>query len=154
MKEAQFTIDTNIIRATYSETFRYETATRETFEVKFADKKVLLVEDNEINAMVFVSFMEDWGISITQARNGQEALTLGKQIKFNLVLMDIHMPVMNGIEATRALRALHSDVPIVALTASSLPEDMRDAYRAGVCGYLHKPVTSTQLFEALSQHMS
>lgn len=154
MHRLQCTIDTNIIRVTYSESFFYQARMKERPQSAFEQKKVLLVEDNEINAMVFLSFMEDWGIDTTQARNGQEAVRLSKERKFDLVLMDIHMPIMNGIEATRALRALDANTRIVALTASSLHEDMRDAFHAGVCGYLHKPVTNAQLFEALRQHMT
>lgn len=149
----QCAIRENAILVTYHESFFYYPNTNDTENDIFRNKRILLVEDNEINAMVFVSFMEDWGIKTTIAKNGKEAVIFSQERIFDLILMDIHMPVMNGIEATRTIRTFLPNITIVALTASSLEDDIRDAYQAGVSGYLHKPVTSAQLFQTISEHL-
>ena len=149
----QCTIRKNAILVTYHESFFYSPNTTDEGTEIFKDKCILLVEDNEINAMVFVSFMEDWGVITTIAKNGMEAVAISRERRFDLILMDIHMPVMNGIVATRMIRTFLPSIAIVALTASSLEDDIRDAYQAGVSGYLHKPVTSAQLFRAISEHL-
>ncbi len=122
-------------------------------EPSFAGKSVLLVEDNEINAIVFSDFLESWSCKITRATNGAEAVSLAQDENFDLILMDIHMPVMNGIRATKAIREMNDTVPIIALTASNLEVDLSDAKKAGMQDYLVKPVSSAQLFKAMKSVM-
>ena len=116
-------------------------------------KKVLLVEDNNINAEVFTSFLEEWGCHCTVAVNGAQAVLQVHDEHYDGVLMDIHMPVLNGNLATSKIREFNPTIPIIALTASTREEDIREALRAGVNDYLLKPVSSVSLFNLLVKYL-
>lgn len=116
--------------------------------------KILLVEDNEMNALVFSSFLENWDIEVTVVGNGREAVNKLLEGQFDLVLMDIHMPLMNGIQATRTIREFNVDLPIVVLTASSLEGDVDQALAAGANDFLLKPVSSGQLKGIIAKYLS
>lgn len=109
---------------------------------------VLVAEDNEVNIMVIETFLRRLGHVVTTVRNGREAVRAVENASFDIVLMDIQMPVMDGVQATRLIRALpepKSLVPIVAVTADALPRQ-RDAYlAAGMDAHLAKPIDSDRL---------
>ena len=117
--------------------------------------RVLLVEDNLVNVKLGRSLLERVGCDVTVAENGQRALEVLEEQSFDLVFMDMQMPVMGGLEATRRIRkneqASGERVPIVALTARAMKRDEEECLRAGMDGYLSKPVRSTALYEALEQ---
>lgn len=115
-------------------------------------KKILVVDDNEVNAMVFCCFLDEWGCETSVAVNGVEAIALAEGNRFDMILMDIHMPVLGGREATDKIRKF-SKVPIIALTASTLEADIVDAMKAGASDYLLKPVTSADLFKVVSKYL-
>lgn len=115
---------------------------------------ILLAEDNDINAMVFISFMEEWGIQTTHVLDGQEAVNQVLETRFDLILMDINMPVMNGIEAIREIRKTDKIIPILVLTASTMEQDISYALEAGADGYILKPVSGSHLCELLSDHLT
>ena len=119
----------------------------------FLKRKVLLAEDNDVNTMVFTNFMEEWGVEITTAVNGAEAVSLVQEFAFDAILMDIHMPVMSGVQATARIREFNEKIPIIALTASTLESDVDNIMNAGSNDYLLKPVSSTQLFQTLSKYL-
>jgi CheY-like chemotaxis protein len=119
-------------------------------DLAFPGTKILLAEDNEINAMVFSTFLEEWGCDTTLAVNGAEAVSLAHEKPFDLILMDIYMPILNGTLATKKIREF-SEIPIIALTASTQESDTREAIEAGANNFLLKPVSSTQLFQTLSK---
>ena len=116
---------------------------------------ILLAEDSDLSAEMIQAFLGPKGHTVVRAVNGQEALaTLGLR-RFDVVLMDIQMPVMDGIAATRAIRAgtvpgVAPDIPIVALTAYGAVRDRDRILGSGVTGYLAKPVNFDRLLEALS----
>ncbi len=114
-------------------------------------KQILIAEDNEINAMVFSSFLEEWGCISTFAINGLEALQMAQEYEYDLILMDIHMPVLNGILATEKIREFNKSIPIVALTASDLEQDYNGAQIAGTSDYLIKPISSQLLHSVISR---
>lgn len=122
-------------------------------EERFAGMRCLVVEDNDINLEVITLLLEPYKLNIVVARNGQEALdALGTQA-FDLVLMDLQMPVMGGLEATRTIRAsgqAYAGVPIVAMTANAMPSDKQDCLRSGMNGYVSKPLNRTRLVEAMA----
>jgi CheY-like chemotaxis protein len=105
-------------------------------------KKVLLVEDNEINQLVVTNFLKKLGAEIIIAENGKIAIDYVKEYKFNVVLMDLQMPVMGGLEATREIRKFLSnkDLPIIAMTAAVLEKDRDDSLLAGMDGFIAKPI--------------
>lgn len=113
--------------------------------------KILLVEDNEINQDVATEILEDAGLRVTLARDGREALKQLKDNRFDLVLMDIQMPVMDGYEATRLLRSNPAfiDLPILAMTANATQRDKKLSELAGMNEHISKPIAPEALFEAL-----
>ncbi|MBI1364904.1 MAG: response regulator [Alphaproteobacteria bacterium] len=112
-------------------------------------RRVLVVEDNIPNQMIAKAFLNAGGFDVTIANNGQEALDAVAREKFDLVLMDINMPVMDGLEATRILRQnpLYKNKPILAFTAHALEEDQASLRDAGLDDVLKKPVTEKGLVE-------
>jgi len=114
--------------------------------------QVLLVEDNQINAMLARQVLENEGFMVTHVVNGEEAVTMVQEKSFDVVLMDIQMPVMNGLDATMAIRKLDSPVstiPVVAMTANSLYGEMQNCFNAGMTGYVSKPFKPDNLFAAI-----
>ncbi|HMV04111.1 MAG TPA: ATP-binding protein [Accumulibacter sp.] len=111
--------------------------------------RVLLVEDNPINQVVAEAMLAALGMTVELARNGQEALLLAAVQRFDIVLMDCQMPVLDGYEATRRLRQREVDgserVPVIALTANALEDDRQQCIEAGMDDYLSKPYSQTQL---------
>ncbi len=114
--------------------------------------EVVVAEDNEINQFVFAQILEGIGISYRIAANGEEAVKLWQQYRPNLVLMDVSMPVMNGFDATRAIRALEKNAafqtPIIAVTAQALDIDIEQSKLAGMDDYITKPI-SPDMIEAV-----
>lgn len=107
--------------------------------------RVLVVEDNEVNAAILMKFLQNWGIRIKEASNGIQALELMKYHSFDLVLMDLEMPEMNGYTAVKIIRETNSELPIIAFTATLL-EDM-DALitKEGFNDYILKPFRPAEL---------
>ncbi|MEN6541367.1 response regulator [Parvibaculum sp.] len=114
---------------------------------------ILVVEDNDINALLARTLLERDGHRVVLARNGEEALAcLDRREALDLVLMDLHMPGMDGFEATRRIRALadeRSSLPIIALTANAMAEDRQTCLAAGMDDYLSKPIMPDALARAL-----
>jgi len=117
---------------------------------------VLLVEDNVVNRMIGVEMLKSFGVDVVEAEHGAQALGLLDQQRFDLVLMDIQMPVLDGYAATQQVRERESRlrlprVPIVALTANAFDEDAAQSLAAGMDAHLAKPYTRGQLRELLLQ---
>ena len=113
--------------------------------------RVLLVDDNTVNQQVASTFLELGGLDVTLASNGLEALTRMQQAHFDIVLMDMQMPAMDGLEATRLIRAMPNGVriPIVAMTAGTLEEDRQACFAAGMNAHVSKPIDPRQLARTL-----
>lgn len=114
--------------------------------------RVLMVEDYPINVRVASRFLERWQVSVDVAENGQVALDKYATGQYDLILMDIQMPVMDGLDATRAIRLNDTRIPIVALTASVTPTDQANAYAAGMTSFLTKPFKADELFRTLLRY--
>ncbi len=111
--------------------------------------RVLLVEDNDINRLYAKSILQQWHCSVDVAENGLVAIEKVKYNAYDVVLMDVQMPVMDGYEATRAIRLLNSrmqEVPIVALTANATKTDIERCLASGMNDYLPKPFTPDDLY--------
>jgi len=116
--------------------------------------KILLVEDNAINQEIILGLLENSGIIIDVANNGQEAVDKFKKDKYELILMDIHMPIMNGYEATIVIREQDRDIPIVALTANAMREDVEKTLAVGMNEHLNKPINVDKFFETLLKYIT
>ncbi|WP_122054274.1 ATP-binding protein [Vibrio sp. Evd11] len=125
-------------------------------EVRSLNRRILIVEDNLMNQKIASFFLEKAGYEYLIASNGQEAVDVITQgAQFDAILMDCMMPVMDGITATRAIRDWETEqgvtlLPIIALTASVLDEDIKDCFEAGMNAYLPKPYKSHQLYDLFS----
>ncbi len=119
----------------------------------FAGERVLLVEDNEINRRVISRMLGKMGLVVAIAVDGGAAVNLYEPGRFDLVLMDVQMPVMDGIGATREIRRLYPEphVPIMALTANALGTDRVRCLASGMDDYLAKPVTLEVLRDAIAR---
>lgn len=117
----------------------------------FAGRMVLVVDDNPINREVVVELLEDLLLSVDVAGDGDEALSYLTQNTYDLVLMDVQMPVMDGLEACRRLRQMPAlaNLPVIAMTANAFEEDRRACLAAGMSDYLAKPVDPEALFARL-----
>ncbi len=117
---------------------------------KLRGRKVLIVEDNEMNQFVAKSILKMWNLDIYQARNGQKAIDLLNEQSFDIILMDKQMPVMDGVETTRYIReTMKSDIPIIALTADALLEKVQECLAAGMNDYVTKPFEPEILFSKI-----
>ena len=116
-------------------------------------KRILVVEDNELNQEVIRELLEGVNVSVTMAENGREAVEMVGDGMFDAVLMDCHMPVMDGYEATRILREKKhfNTMPIIALTASVMDEDVERALESGMNDHVAKPIVPDTLFETLEK---
>jgi two-component system, sensor histidine kinase and response regulator len=111
--------------------------------------RLLLVEDNATNQQVARDLLERIGCLVTTAGDGRQALERVERLTFDAVLMDVQMPVMDGLSATRAIRARHPRLPIIALTAAALSEDRERCLAAGMNDHLSKPIVLESLIEVL-----
>ena len=129
-------------------------------KVCFDGKKVLLVDDNELNREIAVEILQDCGIQVTTACDGAKAVEYMKSVvpgSCDLILMDVQMPIMDGYEATRQIRKLDnkfaSGIPIIAMTANAFADDQQAALDAGMNEHLPKPVNVNKLREVLSRFL-
>lgn len=135
-----------------------QTVSQETKEYSFKGKRILLVEDNELNIEVAKTLLEMVGFEVDVADNGLKAVEKFKNNNegwYNAILMDIRMPVMDGLEATRQIRVLgKSDsrtIPIIALTANAFDEDSQKSIANGMNGHLVKPIDVENLYQVLRE---
>jgi CheY-like chemotaxis protein len=118
----------------------------------FAGVRLLLAEDEPINREVAQGLLEATGFMVDVAADGAEALACAQRQRYALILMDMQMPRLNGIEATRAIRAdsLNRDTPIIAMTANAYDEDRQACLAAGMNDHLGKPVAPDKLMDTLA----
>ena len=118
---------------------------------------VLLAEDNKISQVILLKLLKSLSIEADLAKNGSEAVKLAGKKPYDIILMDLHMPVMDGLEATSIILAnsfRRRKPQIIALTANILKEDETNCLRAGMSGFLPKPITSELLRQGLCQALS
>ncbi len=117
--------------------------------------KVLLVEDNEVNQLVATKYLQKWGINPDLADNGRIALEKSQKESYDLILMDLQMPEMDGFEATKSIRQINSHyetIPIIALTAASFGEIKEKVANAGMNEFITKPFSPPELFAIISKY--
>jgi signal transduction histidine kinase/DNA-binding NarL/FixJ family response regulator len=119
--------------------------------------QILLAEDNATNQVVFAKLLQAFDVDITIAANGHVAVEQASTRTFDIAFMDMRMPEMDGLEATRAIRALGGDwerLPIVALTANAFADDVKDCRDAGMNGFIAKPIRKTTLIQTLADALA
>jgi len=119
--------------------------------------RILLAEDTDVNARLLVAVLEKDGYEVTVAVDGEQAVKYGEIGDFDLILMDVNMPEVDGLEATRRLRAGASPmraVTIIALTADDDPAMQRRCVEAGMNGYLTKPINMATLLKTCERAIS
>lgn len=116
--------------------------------------RVLLAEDNDVNALVFCSFLESWSIEVIRVTNGKDALEHLGSGGFDLLLLDLHMPVMGGLEVLSQMRILGHRTPVIVLTASTIDSEISESLSRGASSFLLKPVSGEQLRSAVKRHIN
>jgi len=129
---------------------------RAAVDERLAAARVLLAEDNPTNQMVIVGILKKGGVRVDVAANGFEAIEALRNVPYDLVLMDVQMPDMDGLEATRRIRdpgsrVLDPSIPIIAMTAHAMVGDRETCIEAGMDDYVTKPVRPLDLFETIGR---
>lgn len=137
-----------------SETTPLEAASKENSQVR-PGYKILVAEDEESNFRYIEKLLKKAGFELLRANNGLEAV---EYVEFdnniNLILMDIKMPVMNGVEATREIKKMKPDIPIIATTAFAIPGDREVFLNAGCDNYIPKPIRAGELIDMILSHIA
>jgi CheY-like chemotaxis protein len=115
-------------------------------------KRIIVAEDNDSNYMLMTYILKK-SYEFFRARNGQEAVELAQSEKPDLVLMDIKMPIMDGLEATRQIKAVMPDLPVIALTANAFDSDRQAALEAGCDDFQSKPVNAEKCLKTIAKYI-
>ena len=126
----------------------------------FSNARILLVEDNDLNREIGRAMLQGFNVQVEEAENGRVAVDMvatSQPNYYDLVLMDIQMPIMDGHEATKRIRALENkelaQVPIVAMTANAFDEDRKAAKECGMNGFISKPINMQEVLKALRDNL-
>jgi CheY-like chemotaxis protein len=136
-----------------------ELVTRHTIsEARKGNVRILVVEDNIVNQKVALSILEKYGFKAEAVANGKEGIRALEMVPYDIVLMDVQMPVMDGMEATRLIRSpkakvINHDIPIIALTAHAMKGDQARCLEAGMDGYLAKPIKANEMIETIEKYL-
>jgi two-component system cell cycle response regulator DivK len=122
-------------------------------ELNWSSKIILVAEDVESNFLFLEEVIRKTGAEVLWAKNGQEAIELFNTNKIDLILMDIQMPKMNGFEATKIIKKLNPNIPIISQTAYAMSEDRVKSLDAGCDDYISKPIPSQKLLDLLSVYI-
>jgi len=131
-----------------------ETVDEITSDISFEGKRILLAEDNDLNAEIAMDILSDVGFMMERAENGKVCLDMINRAPdgyYDLILMDIQMPEMNGYEATKRIREMGNNIPIVAMTANAFEEDKKKAIDSGMNGHLSKPIDVAVVIKTLAK---
>lgn len=118
-------------------------------------KKVLIVEDNELNMKLFKDLLEVHNIDTVETRNGNNALDLARSEKPDLILMDIQLPEISGLDITKMLKEDDElkDIPVIAVTAFAMKGDEKKIREGGCEDYISKPISVTNFLEVIQKHL-
>ena len=124
--------------------------------VSLAGARLLVVDDNEINRIVVRAQLRLVGLEADEAEDGLRALEMANRADYDLILMDVQMPTLDGLEATRQIRTInrYRNIPIIALTADAFNADRQRVMDAGMSDHLAKPLRASQLYAALAQWLA
>ena len=146
-------IDSDIVKSSFATNEKQNVIDKQIAQIK--GKEILLVEDNRVNQMVATGILKKYGLNISIADNGKIAVDKVKNNRFELILMDLHMPVMDGHESSKAIREIYSlqELPIIAMTADALIEIEQACLDSGMNDYLTKPININKLESALIKYL-
>jgi CheY-like chemotaxis protein/HPt (histidine-containing phosphotransfer) domain-containing protein len=154
--ELLFTLS-RVLKGSVSDQNRPSLITRHSIRESKRRLNILLAEDNAVNQKLATKMLERMGHTVTVACNGREALEILNRANFDLILMDVQMPEMDGLDATRTLRELEkpkgAHVPVIALTAHAMERDKERCLEAGMDAYISKPITAQDLYETIEHIM-
>jgi CheY-like chemotaxis protein len=126
-------------------------------QYNFSGINFLLAEDNEINALIATKFLTSWGATVIQVANGYEALEKMETEDFDMILLDMFMPELDGYATATKIRALSdakkANIPIIAITASALDEVFDIIYKCGINDYITKPFSPVELNDKIKKHL-
>lgn len=119
-------------------------------------KRILVVEDDEVNLMIAEHILGKAGFTVSTVNNGEEAIEIVSKEQFDLILMDIEMPIMDGVEATPIIRQSSNgaEIPIIALTAHSMQEKLDEFKAAGMNDYIIKPFDGTKFQQIVDKYLN
>jgi two-component system sensor histidine kinase/response regulator len=122
---------------------------------EYSGARILLVEDNEVNQLVASRILKNAGLEVDAAINGLEAVRMVQEKAYDIVLMDIQMPEMDGFEAAKRIRQLgpFNNLPIVAMTAHAMAGDRELSLKAGMNDHINKPINVQELFSTLVRYL-
>ena len=132
--------------------FRTEEATK-TQTVLFNGERVLLAEDNELNQDLAMAFLKRMNLTVDLAENGQQAIDYVKNNDYKLILMDLQMPVMDGYAATRHIKQLKREIPIIAMSANAFYEAKKRAVEAGIDDFIDKPIVLDKAMSTIAHYL-
>ena len=113
----------------------------------------MLAEDDINNQNIISKYLKKLGLAVDVADNGQDAINKTLDREYDLIMMDMQMPILDGLEATRQLRESGKNVPIVSLTANAMQEDRKKCIEAGANDYLSKPIEFNEFYTTLKKHL-
>ncbi len=119
----------------------------------FTGKQILIAEDDALNYTLLSKYLNKTNATIYWAKNGVEAVDISIKHELDLVLMDIRMPEMDGLAASKLIRKYYPDLPIIAQTAYTLKEDVENITKAGINEYMSKPIDGTTLLNSLKKYL-
>lgn len=123
----------------------------------FKNLKFLVAEDNKMNLLIIKKFLEKWDIHIDVAENGEKAIEMAKKNAYNMILMDLQMPLLDGYQAAKQIREAAEphlkNIPIIAITATAFIDAQKEIYNYGINAYITKPFSETELFEVIKKHI-
>ena len=128
---------------------------RSSLRERYTGTTVLVAEDDPVNREVTMLLLQQCGLLVHTAEDGLQALEKARSQRYALILMDMQMPGLNGLDATRAIRltSMNQGTPIVALTANAYDDDRQQCLEAGMNGHLSKPLHASLLFESVQAHL-
>lgn len=116
---------------------------------------ILYIEDNDQNYYLVKYILKAYGYDVIRGRDGREGIEIASRMPFHLILLDIHLPVMDGYETARELRKMpeHADTPLVALTSYAMAGDREKALSAGCTGYIEKPIDTETFIQDINTYL-